>query len=131
VSGKNPEIEKIVQTAKMKFEECLDDDLNISGALAAVFDLVRDINRLLREGQISKADAMTVLEFTCKIDSILGVLKKPEVKLEDKAEELIRKRDQARAEKDWQLADQIRKELDQMGIVLEDTASGTKWKKKI
>ena len=131
VSGKNPDVEKIVEQARIKFEESLDDDLNISGALAGVFDMVRDINKLLRENLVSKADTLTVLEFLCKIDAVLGVLKKPEARLEEKAEELIRKRDQARVEKNWQLADQIRKELDQMGIVLEDTAGGTKWKKKI
>jgi cysteinyl-tRNA synthetase len=131
VSGKNPEVERIVEKARQEFEESLDDDLNISGALAAVFDLVRDINRLLRENRVSEEDATCVLEFMCKIDAVLGVLKKPEATLEDKAEELIKKRDQARAEKNWQMADQIRKELLEMGVILEDTTSGTKWKKKI
>jgi cysteinyl-tRNA synthetase len=131
VSGKNPEVGRIIEKARQGFEESLDDDLNISGALAAVFDLVRDINRLVRENRVSKEDAASVLEFMCRIDAVLGVLKKPEATLEDKAEELIKKRDQARAEKNWQMADQIRKELLEMGINLEDTASGTKWKKKI
>ena len=131
VSGKNPDVEKIVEQARIKFEESLDDDLNISGALAGLFDLVRDINKLLRENLVSKADALTVLEFLCKIDAVLGVLKKPEARLEEKAEELIRKRDQARSDKNWQLADQIRRQLSEMGIILEDTTSGTKWKKTI
>jgi len=131
VGGKNPEVENIVQTAKTKFEESLDDDLNISGALGALFDLVRDINKLLRENQVSKVDAMMVLEHLCKIDAVLGVLSKPEVELEEKAIGLIKRRDQARKEKNWKLADQIRRELSNMGIILEDTPSGTKWKKSI
>ena len=131
ISGKNPEVDRIVHKARQGFEESLDADLNISGALAAIFDLVREINRLVRENRVSKEDAISVLEFMCRIDAVLGVFKKPEATLEVKAEELIQKRDLARAEKNWQMADQIRKELLEMGVILEDTASGTKWKKKI
>lgn len=74
---------------------------------------------------------MMVLELTCKLDAVLGVLKRPTVNLDQSTEVLIQKRERARQDKNWKIADQIRDQLAKMGIVLEDTAGGTKWKKKV
>jgi len=61
----------------------------------------------------------------------LGYLKRPEESLDQRASELVKQREKAREEKNWKLADQLRKQLLEMGIILEDTSAGTKWKKKI
>src|SRR5574341_39172 len=129
--GKNPQVEKLVSSAKEKFEAGLDDDLNVSVALAAIFDLIYETNKLLRENKVYKTDAQLILNQIDSFDKVLGYLKKPEESLDEKASKLVEQREKARQEKDWHLADKLRRELLEMGIILEDTASGTKWKKKI
>ncbi len=129
--GKNPQAEKLVSFAKEKFEAGLDDDLNVSVALAAIFDLIYEVNKLLRENKLYKTDAQLVLNQIDSFDKVLGYLKKAEESLDEKASRLVEEREKARLEKNWGRADQIRKQLLEVGIILEDTASGTKWKKKI
>jgi len=118
---------KIKKTRKM-FEEALDDDLNISAALGAVFELVKEINTLLMENKISKANAKDIIAALENFDSIIGVMKRDE-NLDSGIEVLIKKRDEARVKKDWAMSDKIRDELKSKGIVLEDTPQGTIWKK--
>ncbi len=127
----NPEIEEILQKAKKDFEEALDDDLNTSEALGVAFTLVKDVNKLMEEKKISKSDASKVLEVLNGFDSNLGLLKREELILDEEVKALIEKRVKARDKKNFKLADQIRKELEGKGIVLEDTAEGTKWKRKM
>jgi cysteinyl-tRNA synthetase len=127
----NPEVEVILQKARKDFEEALDDDLNTSEALGVLFTLVKDINRLMDEKKISKTDALKTLDLVNGFDSVFGILKREKLTLDDEVKALIDKRIQARKEKNFQLADQIRKDLEDRGITLEDTAEGTKWKKKM
>ena len=112
------------------FEESLDDDLNISGALGAVFEMVRAINKIAAEDGITCADAETALETLAKVDSVVGVLKVKQKELTDEMKKLIAERESARKSKDFVKADEIRKKLMQMGVELKDTPDGTKWKIK-
>jgi len=127
----NPEANAIVQKAKKDFEEALDDDLNTSEALGVIFTLVKDVNRLTDEKRISKSDASKIIEMMNEFDSVLGLLKREELILDEEVKVLIEKRVTARKEKDFKLADQIRKDLEKKGIILEDTSEGTKWKRKM
>ncbi len=127
----NPEIEPILQKAKADFEAAMDDDLNNSEALGVLFTLVKDINRLMDEKKISPSDSKQVLEMIRRFDSVLGLIKREELILDQEVKVLIDKRIQARKEKDFKLADKIRKDLEEKGIVLEDTSDGTKWKRKM
>jgi cysteinyl-tRNA synthetase len=127
----NPEVDKYVEEVKQKFEEALDDDLNISPALGAIFDFVRDVNRLMAEKGISSEDGVKVLKTIDGFDTVLGFMKRQETGIEDEIEELIQKRIDARKNKDFATADKIRDDLLARGIILEDTPSGTKWKKKL
>ncbi|HVP36987.1 MAG TPA: cysteine--tRNA ligase, partial [Terriglobales bacterium] len=127
----HPEVAEILQEAQKGFEEALDDDLNVSGALGKIFDLVKEINRFIDEGDFSSQDAEKTLSLMQRFDSVLGILKREEIKLDEKVTKLIQQRNQARKEKRWQDADQIRKEIENLGIILEDTPEGTKWKKRI
>ena len=127
----NPEIGLILQKAKTDFEEALDDDLNTSEALGIVFTLVKDINKLMDEKNLSTSDASQVLDVMDTFDSVLGLLKREELSLDEEVKALIEKRAKARRDKDFKLSDQIRKELEEKGIILEDTTEGTKWKKKM
>lgn len=127
----NLEVDSLLQKAKMKFEDVLDDDLNISEGLGVIFDLVRDINRLIDDGKISRKDALKVIEQMRSFDKVLGVLEKDEFVLDERIRELIKKRELARFEKNWELADKIRKEIEKEGIIIEDTPEGPKAKRKI
>jgi cysteinyl-tRNA synthetase len=127
----NPDIDAVLQKAKKDFEEALDDDLNTSEALGVTFTLVKEVNRLMDEKAISAADAGKVLAVVSEFDSVLGLLKREELILDQEVKALIEKRVNARKEKDFALADQIRKDLEEKGIILEDTPEGTKWKRKI
>jgi len=127
----NPETEQLLKKVKTDFEEALDDDLNTSEALGVVFTLIKDVNRLIEEKKISRSDADNVFEMINKFDSVLGLLQREELILDEDVKVLIEKRIKARKEKDFKLADQIRKDLEEKGIVLEDTPEGTKWKRKM
>jgi cysteinyl-tRNA synthetase len=123
-------LEKPILNAKKGFEEAMDDDLNISVALAAVFDFVKEVNRLLDEGEVSKEEAEKVYELIMRFDKVFGVVGDvgESEQLPKEAEELIHKREEARKAKDWETADKIRQQLREMGVVIEDTAQGVKWR---
>jgi len=127
----NPKVDEIISKAKQEFEDALDDDLNVSEALGVIFNLVKDVNRLMDDKKISKSDAEKALEMMNNFDSVLGILKREEIVLDEEVEKLIEKRSKAREEKDFKLADQIRKDLEAKGIILEDTPQGVKWKRKM
>jgi cysteinyl-tRNA synthetase len=113
------------------FGQAMDDDLNISVALAALFDFVREINNLLDANQLSKTDAQKISTLIDDYDKVLGVIPKPtQETLPPEAEELIRKREEARKAKDWKTADAARAQLKALGIVVEDTAQGVRWKRE-
>ncbi len=127
----NPQVQEIIRKAKKDFEEALDDDLNTPEALGIVFTLIKDVNRLMDQKKISKSNAGDVLKAMNGFDSVLGLFKREELALDEKVKMMIEKRAKARKEKDFKLADQIRKELEEKGIILEDTPEGTKWKRKM
>ncbi len=110
------------------FEEAMDDDFNTADAISAIFELVRLSNTTI-DGA-SHSYAKELLEIIEKLCDILGIItKRKEVSLDSKVEELISQRQAARAAKDFKRADEIRDELTSMGIILEDTREGVKWKK--
>ncbi len=125
------EAEGIIIKAKADFEEALDDDLNMSEAFGVAFNFIRDINRLKAEGKLSKAEANKVLEVILGFDTVFGIRKVEESALDDEIEALIQARIDARTAKNWAEADRIRDELQTRGIILEDSPSGTKWKREI
>jgi cysteinyl-tRNA synthetase len=128
--GSNGEAKRLMEHVQKDFCAAMDDDLNIGIALAALFDFVRDVNILVDGSLLSKEEAKEIFDLMVGYDKVLGVI--GEIKLEEKlpreAEELIRKREEARKAKDWKAADQIREQLKAMGIVIEDTAQGLKWR---
>jgi len=112
------------------FRKTLGEDLNISGALGVLFIWVNEVFLLLDNNKISKNSAECAINTLCTIDSILNVVECPEETLDCNIDELIQQRVDARANKDWARADEIRVELDALGVVLEDTSNGTIWKRK-
>lgn len=121
------EIPAFIEQRKQEFTDAMEDDLNTADALAAVFMLVRDINTAISAGAGKKA----LEAFAEVFDELTGVLglvynRKTET-LDSEIEELINKRTEARKNKDFKTADEIRDKLKEMGIILEDTPQGVKW----
>tara|TARA_Y100000310_G_C20700057_1_gene828927 strand:+ start:5427 stop:6824 length:1398 start_codon:yes stop_codon:yes gene_type:complete len=121
-----PKVKTISENAKKEFELKLEDDFNISSALAVVFDFMRDINKLT----ISKNDSKIVLETMYFFNEILGVIEKPKKEtLTKNIKSLIDSREKARKDQDWDTADKIRDQLKEKGIILDDAPEGVRWKK--
>jgi cysteinyl-tRNA synthetase len=111
------------------FEEAMEDDINTADAVGVIFDLVREINTSIKGGQAAET-IRAALDTLTKLTGILGLLAKDtKDKLDSEIEALIEKREQARKEKNWALADKIRDELKEQGIILEDTPQGVRWKR--
>ena len=118
-------VEELVQ----KFETAMDDDFNTADAISAIFEFVRLSNSTISEAS-TKAYVSYVKETMDKLCDVLGIIteKKEEI-LDSEVEDLIAKRQQARKDKNFALADEIRGQLLDMGIILEDTREGVKWKR--
>ena len=118
-----------VSSHKQKFIDAMDDDLNTADAISYIFDLTKDINTGINgSNSITKSAAEFALNTFNELTNVLGILyNDSEDKLSSKVEELIEKRTQARANKDWATADKIRDELKALNVVLEDTPNGVKW----
>ena len=117
-----------------RFCEALDDDFNTADALAVIFELVRETNSIsAKEANPSKAFALEALKMLEELTDVLGLLYADvcgDVAVADEeVEALIEERCQARAEKNWARADEIRNKLSELGITLEDTPQGVKWRK--
>ena len=118
-------VEELVQ----KFETAMEDDFNTADAISAIFEIVRLSNSTISE-ESTKAYVSYVKETMDKLCDVLGIIteKKEEI-LDSEVEDLIAKRQQARKDKNFALADEIRGQLLDMGIILEDTREGVKWKR--
>jgi cysteinyl-tRNA synthetase len=132
----HPAIAQRVETARVEFCAHIANDLNVPGAQGVLFELVRDINAAIDQGQVGEPDARVIREAFERFDAVLGVLAlrraedaAPPVAA-DEIESLIEARRLARKARDFGKADQIRKDLEARGIILEDSAAGTRWKRK-
>jgi cysteinyl-tRNA synthetase len=135
ITGKGPTGEvgevmrDLIENAKQGFEEGLDDDLNISKALAFIADLIRAVNSSIDRGSVTPSEAASVISFLQNINEVLGIFSFEREMLPEEIEALIEERTRARTEKNFARADEIRDTLLERGIVLEDTRDGTRWKK--
>ncbi|MFH2136846.1 MAG: cysteine--tRNA ligase [Patescibacteria group bacterium] len=113
------------------FEAALSDDLNISGALAALLNFIKEINTALTAG-VSRDEVLIAKRTLLSMDGVLGfgleILK--EGKIPEKIKKLLVEREQARKIKDWKRADELRAEIEELGYTVEDTAEGQKVKKR-
>lgn len=116
-----------------QFEERMDDDISTREAIAVVYDLSREVNRLLGERKLSKKGIDNLVEIFNRINNLLDVIhteRKAEPAGDANIDRLVKAREDARKRKDFAEADRIRKELGEMGIEVQDTKDGAVWKRK-
>ncbi|NLJ87737.1 MAG: cysteine--tRNA ligase [Epulopiscium sp.] len=127
-------LSKGLENFENKFVEAMEDDFNTADAISVIFELVKFANVNI-DNNSSKEFALAIKNKILSLLNILGLLEKQEdIKedvLEEEIEELIMKRQEARKAKNWALADEIRDNLKQRGIILEDTPQGVKWKRQM
>ena len=127
-----PDLAKAIEETEQKFVTAMDDDFNVQNALTAIYDLLPAVNA---NANSEKADKETLTLFEKKLATWLLVFGVDTEKLcaqnagsnDDEIEELVKKRDEARANKDWATSDKLRDQLKEMGITIQDTPQGTRW----
>jgi cysteinyl-tRNA synthetase len=127
----DPELPGVLAAADEAFGAALDDDLNISAALAVVFDLVRDLNRRIDSRVLSTTDAARALAGIRSFDEVLGVLPAADEDLDEESRRMLDKRAAARTNRDWAASDRLRDELAERGIAVEDTRDGQRWRRQL
>jgi cysteinyl-tRNA synthetase len=124
----DPTLPALLETTRARFDAALDDDLNVSASLAAVFDLLRETNRRIADRSMSTADAERAASSLRALDTVLAVLPDAAPELPPGAAELLEARVAARARRDWAESDRLRGDLLAMGVAVEDTRDGQRWK---
>ena len=118
-------------SARAEFEAGMDDDLNTSVALAVIHNLTRDVNTALARKKLQEDNKTELLELLQRFDSVLNIFGTAQQEmLDSEIQNLIDERQEARRRRDFARADEIRIELADRGIILEDTKDGVRWKRK-
>ncbi len=129
--GLNATLHEAAENALREFEEGMDDDLNTSVALATIHDLSRVVNTALSRKQVKEENQRELLGLLDRFDSVLNIFGSAQREmLDSEVQLLIDERQEARRRRDFARADEIRVELSNRGIVLEDTKDGVRWKRK-
>lgn len=122
------ELVNLLNSRREQFIAAMDDDLNTADGVAAVFDLVKDINTKILDKAVSKNVCEIAAKVFDELCDVLGILyNRKSNDLDSEIEALIAKRQEARANKDWATADKIRDDLKARGIILKDTPQGVTW----
>jgi cysteinyl-tRNA synthetase len=135
-AGSHPDIAARIAEARTAFGDAMRDDLNTAAALGAIFELVRSLNSAIDSGQVGTDDVPVIRGAFETFDQVLGILslrntedEQPPVPVEE-IERLIEDRHAARRRRDFAAADAVRADLAARGVLLEDSPSGTRWKRK-
>jgi cysteinyl-tRNA synthetase len=125
----DPGLPALLEQVRSGFEAGMDDDLNVSEALAALFHGVRELNRRLDARMLSTADAGRALALYRALDAVLAVAAPADAGIEPELQSLLEERVAARAARDWAASDRLRDELLARGIAVEDTRDGQRWRR--
>jgi cysteinyl-tRNA synthetase len=129
--GSNAELHEAAERALREFEEGMDDDFNTSVALAVVHNFSREVNTALARKKVKAENQRELLEVIDRIDTVLNIFgKRQREMLDTEVQALIDERQEARRRRDFGRADEIRLELADRGIILEDTKDGVRWKRR-
>jgi cysteinyl-tRNA synthetase len=135
-AGSHPAIAERIKAAEAQFREAMASDLNTAAALGGMFDLVRALNAAIDTGELAAGDVPAVKALFDRFDQVFGVLalrRREDTQTAlppDEIDRLVAARQDARRRRDFAEGDRIRQQLADAGIVLEDSATGTRWKRK-
>jgi cysteinyl-tRNA synthetase len=129
--GSSPALIELIENSRRRFEAALDDDLNTAEALAVIHDFARETNIAIVEKTVKADDQKALLALVDRFDSVFNIFGETKQELLDsEIQALIDERQSARAQKNFARADEIRNQLIAMGIILEDTKDGLRWRRK-
>jgi len=125
----HPEVAAFVSAMEEQFFRAMDDDLNVSKAMAAIYRFIKKLNPILQINHLDHDQKNYILDSLRKMDKVLQIFRLQGCPLGPEVDALIKLREKARLEKDWQAADNAREELENLGITVIDTESGPVWKR--
>ena len=125
------DMQKTVNEMKMSFVKELFNDLNISAAMAALFEFIRTVHTQIKKEKIGLKEASLALNALSELDQVLGFMQRDTYQVPFDVEQMFQERQQARKEKNWALADELRGKIDVLGYVIEDSPSGSYVKPKV
>jgi cysteinyl-tRNA synthetase len=115
---------------RAKFRDALDDDLNISGALGALFDMVHAGNKIMDRNELSPPEALATMALWNELDQVLAVLRPDEEEADPEVKSMLRLREEARGKQDWKEADRLREEIYARGWIVQDGPDGSRLKRR-
>jgi cysteinyl-tRNA synthetase len=127
-AGDDAGLDDVLAGTRARFDAAMADDLNVSAALAALFELVREANRRVADRMLSTAGARRLAASMRELDTVLAILPDEMAPLPSGAEELLAARAAARARREWAESDRLRGELASRGVIVEDTRDGQRWR---
>jgi len=129
--GWKAKIDKLISSTEKEFKKAMEDDFNTPVALAVIFKLINEGNTLMAEKKLSSVDLKQITFFLKEVDAVFDFIfwKKPKIDISQGVSKMVREREGYRKEKNWQAADDIRKKIEEMGYLVDDTPEGTKIKK--
>lgn len=125
----HPEVAAFVSAMEEQFFRAMDDDLNVSKAMAAIYRFIKKVNPILQINHLDHDQKNYILDSLRRMDKVLQIFRLQGCPLGPEVDALIKLREKARLEKDWQAADNAREELENLGIHVIDTESGPVWKR--
>jgi len=127
--ARNKKIENALKTVKEEFMKSINNDLDTPNAFAALFKLMRSVNKEIDAGKADKKNLEAVLEFFRDINEVLDIAEEKQADLTPEEKKLLDLRESFRRQKDFKAADDIRNQLKEKGIILEDSPEGVRWRR--
>jgi len=115
-----PDLDQLIYDIKTSFADAMDDDLNVSSAMATIFHIVRKINRLITQKKLDPAGTRRIINAFKRVDAVLNIFEFEQKSQDAHVKKLILEREEARRRSDWKLADRIRERLTAMGVEVRD-----------
>ena len=115
-----PDLDQLIYDIKTSFADAMDDDLNVSSAMATIFHIVRKINRLITQKKLDPAGTRRIINAFKRVDAVLNIFEFEQKSQDAQVKKLILEREEARRRSDWKLADRIRERLTAMGVEVRD-----------
>ena len=123
-----PQVDELIHQARALYQEAMDNDLNLPKAMGYIFAFIKDINRLIAQGQLDQEQIQAVLDFMGRVNRVLGVMHLERPAVEPAVQALLSQREQARRQGDYAAADALRQQLVEHGVQIIDTPLGTRYR---